>query len=383
MEDPFSAIRHYSEKEAVEAIHRIFNHEDFLQTLHLFEPHINVQEQLKKYKSYTSIYDFQMGIAKDFVQYFIDKTTNGVTFSGLENLEKGKRYLFLANHRDIVFDTSILQYYFFLHKYPSSKIAIGDNLLSTPLLTEIGKINKMITVKRNMSLRDKLFHFRLLSDYLHHSILVEKDSVWIAQRNGRTKDGIDKTQHGLVKMLSMSDPKNPVKALKELNIVPVVISYEYEVCDNLKARELALSENGTYVKKPGEDFQSIKQGLFEQKGRINLTIGTVLNDEINNLHKTPNHKDLIEEVCRLADRQIYMNYRLYPNNYIAYDIVEQSQRFSDQYSGEEKKKFLDYLDKQSMVEDVPKEKMLFYLLQIYANPVKTSYRNELENIHNQ
>jgi hypothetical protein len=184
-------------------------------------------------------------------------------------------------------------------------------------------------------------------------------------------------------MLSMSDPKNPLKALKELNIVPVVISYEYEVCDNLKARELALSENDAYVKKPGEDFQSIKQGLFEQKGRINLTIGTVLNDEINNLSKTLNHKDLIEEVCQLADRQVYMHYKLYPNNYIAYDILEQSQRFSNQYSEEEKKNFLDYLDKQSVIEDVPKEKMLHYLLQIYANPVKTSYRNELENSHNQ
>ena len=371
MNDPFIAIRHYSEEEAIEAIHRIFNNEVFLQTLRFFEPYICVEEQLKKYKEYKTIYDFQMGIAKDFVQYFIDKTTDGVTLSGLQNIEKDKPYLFLANHRDIVFDTSILQYYFFLHQYPTSKIAVGDNLLATPLLMELGKVNKMIVVKRSVSIREKLMYYKLLSDYLRHSILVEQDSVWIAQRNGRTKNGIDATQHGLVKMLTMSDAKNPVKILKELNIVPVTISYEYESCDNLKARELALSENQSYVKKAGEDFESIKQGLFGKKGKINFVIGTPLNDAIDELSNNLNNKDLIEEVCLLADQQIYANYKLYPNNYIAHDVLEKSRRFSHQYNEEEKNSFLKYLDKQSIVEDVPKDKMLHYLLQIYANPVIT------------
>ena len=374
MNDTFFAIRHYSEKEAVEAIRKVFCDEVFLQALRNFDPYICVEEQLKNYKEYKTIYDFQMSIAKNFVQYFIDKATDGVTLSGLENIEKGKPYLFLANHRDIVFDTSVLQYYFFIHQYPTSKIAVGDNLLSTPLLTELGKINKMITVKRSVSIREKLMNYKLLSDYLHHSILVEKDSVWIAQRNGRTKDGIDKTQQGLVKMLTMFNPKNPKQTLKDLNIVPVTISYEYESCDSLKARELALSENGTYVKKAGEDFESIKQGLYGQKGKISLVIGTPLNDAIEALSEELNHKDLIEEVCLLTDQQIYDHYKLYPNNYIAYDILEKSQRFAHQYSEEEKNYFLNYLDKQSVTQDVPKEKMFHYLLQIYANPVKTSYR---------
>ena len=374
MNDPFIAIRHYSEKEAIEAIHRVFNNEDFLQTLKAFEPNICVDGLRKRYKEYKSIYDFQIDLAKDFVQYFIEKTTAGVTFSGLENIDKNKSYLYLANHRDIVFDTAILQYYFFLNQYPTSKIAIGDNLLSTSLLTEIGKINKMIVVKRAVSIREKLMNYKLLSDYLRHSILVERDSVWIAQRNGRTKDGIDKTQHGLVKMFTMSDAKNIIKTLKELNIVPVTISYEYESCDHLKARELALSENQNYVKKEGEDFESIKQGLFGQKGKINLVIGKPLNETLDTFPKDLNHKELIEEVCLLADQQIYSNYKLYPNNYIAYDLLEKSQRFSNQYSEEEKTVFLNYLDKQSLVKDVSKDKMLLYLLQIYANPVKTSYR---------
>jgi len=371
MNDLFISIRHYSEKEAVEAINRVFNNKTFLETLRSFAPHICVEEQLKNYKNYQTIYDFQMGLAKDFVQYFIDTTTSGVTLSGLENIKKGNSYLFLANHRDIVFDTSILQYYFFLHQYPTSKIAVGDNLLFAPLLTEIGKINKMITVKRSVSIREKLANYKLLSDYLKYSILEEKDSVWIAQRNGRTKDGIDKTQHGLVKMLTMSDIKNPVKILKDLNIVPVTISYEYEMCDNLKARELALSENRIYIKKQGEDFESIKQGLFSQKGRINLVIGTPLYDAIDALSQNISSKDLIAEVCRMTDQQMYSHYRLYPNNYIAYDILEKSQRFFHQYNEEEKTAFLNHIEKQSVIEDVSKDKMWHYLLKIYANPVIT------------
>lgn len=371
MNDPFYSIRHYNEEEAIEAIQRIFNNETFIQTLSLFEPYVNVDKILKEYQNYNSIYDFQLSVAKNFVEYFIQKTTSGVTFKGIENLDLKKNYLFLANHRDIVFDTSILQYYFFTHHFPSSKIAIGDNLLTTPLLTEIGKINKMVVVKRSVSIREKLENYRLLSNYIHHSILKEHDSVWLAQRNGRTKNGIDKTQNGLVKMLTMTDPKNPLSALKELNITPVTISYEYECCDQLKARELALSENRFYEKQPGEDFESIKQGLFGKKGKIYLTIGTPLTEQLESLPSSINAKTLIEEVCQMVDQQIYHDYHLFPANYIAYDELEKSTRFSNEYTEEEKQDFLDYLHQQSVVKDVSQKEMLSYLLQIYANPVKT------------
>lgn len=370
MKDPFLAIRPYNEEEAKDALQEIFKREEFIQALHLFEPNVSVFRILEESKHYKTVYDFQLSVAKDFVEYFIQNTTHGVELQGLENIDKDKSYLFLANHRDIVFDTSILQYYFLIHNYPTSKIAIGDNLLSSPLLEEIGKINKMITVKRSVSLREKLANYRLLSEYLHHSILEENESVWIAQRNGRTKNGIDKTQHGLVKMLSMSEPRDPVEALKQLNIIPVTISYEYEVCDALKARELALSENRSYEKRPGEDFESIQQGLFGQKGRVKLVIGKSLNQELDTLPAGLLHKDIIDEVCKMVDRQIYSDYKLYPVNYIAYDYLENRNEFSDFYSVKEKEDFLKYLDKQSIAPDVSKEKMLNYLLQIYANPVK-------------
>lgn len=381
MNDPFYDLRHYTEDEARIAIQNLFQKDVFIETLELFRPNVKVDKILKEYPQYHTIYDFQLSVAKDFVEYFIDNTTFGVEMEGLENIDKNKQYLFIANHRDIVFDTSLLQYYFMVNHYPTSKIAIGDNLLSTPLLTEIGKINKMITVKRSVSLREKLENYRLLSGYLHHSILDEHDSVWIAQRNGRTKNGIDRTQHGLVKMFSMTDPKNPVAALKELNIVPVTISYELEVCDQLKARELALSEDHRYEKKPGEDFESIKQGLFGQKGRVHLVIGTSLNDELDNIPAHLNSKDTIDMVCKIIDNQIYKNYKLFPTNYIAYDYLENTEEFTGFYTEEGKREFLRYLDKQSRVEDVSEEKMMNYLLQIYSNPVKVIVKKEIPQTH--
>ena len=369
MEDIFHAIRPYNQQEAKSAIAHLFANDDFVKALQLFEPNISVKRAVEEAAGYDDIYDFQLAVAKDFVEYFIQNTTKGVEVEGLENLEKDKAYLFVANHRDIVFDSALLQYYFMANNYPTSKIAIGDNLLATPLLETIGKLNKMITVIRSAQIREKLQNYRLLSEYLYHSIVEEKESVWIAQRNGRTKDGIDRTQHGLVKMFTMFDTKNPIDALKKLNVVPVTISYEYEVCDNLKARELALSENQSYEKKPGEDFESIRQGLYGQKGRVKLVIGKSLNEELNALTKGLGNKDTIDEVCKIIDKQIYQSYKLFPNNYIAYDYLNNSTEFATHYSEKEKRNFLDYLDEKSVTEDVAKEKMLNYLLQIYANPV--------------
>ncbi|MDR2979180.1 MAG: 1-acyl-sn-glycerol-3-phosphate acyltransferase [Bacteroidales bacterium] len=371
MNDYFNAIRPYNEEEATEAIVALFQREDFLNTLRLFEPKIEVNRILSKAHTYRTVYDFQQAVAKDFVEYFVENTTGGVTMSGLKNIDPTKSYLFLANHRDIVFDSALLQYYFLTNNFMTSKIAVGDNLLATPLLEMVGKINKMITVKRSVSMCEKLENYRILSDYIHYSICEEKQSVWIAQRNGRTKNGVDKTQHGLVKMLSMSDPKNPIEALKKINIVPVSISYELEVCDNLKARELAISEHQVYQKKPGEDFESIKQGLFGSKGRISLIIGKPINDELDKIPQDLLNKDKIEMVCDIVDEQIYANYKLYPTHYIAYDILNETQVFADQYTEEEKEKFINYIEKQSKCPDVSERKMRENLLKIYANSAET------------
>lgn len=351
------------------AIQDIFQKEEFVNALTLFEPYISMQKVREEYLSYRSTYDFQLGVAKGFVDYFIHQTTAGVSLKGLENIQKDKAYLFVGNHRDIVFDTALLQYYFMVNRYATSRIAIGDNLLSHPLLEIIGKINKMITVNRSLSLREKLANYKQMSEYIYYSIHQELQSIWIAQRNGRTKDGIDQTQQGLVKMFSMYHAKSPREALAQLHIVPVTVSYEYEPCDKLKARELALSENGVYEKTEGEDFESIKQGLFGQKGKVILTIGTPLDREISEITET-DPKKIIEQVCLLIDSQIFKNYHLFASNYIAADYIESSTQHARHYSTTEKASFLNYIEKQSAIQDVPIDKMKNYLLHIYANPVK-------------
>ena len=380
MIDLYHSIRHYNQDEAKIAIQRLFTNRKFLTAIKFLEHQIDVKKLIDESKHIFTVDQFQQSVAKPFIEYFLDNASDGITYYGLENIRKDENYLFIANHRDIVFDTALLQYYFMTNQYSTTKIAIGDNLLSTPLLREIGKINKMVTVKRSVTLRERLENYRLLSEYIHFSILEEHESVWIAQRNGRTKDGIDQTQPGLLKMLAMTNAKYPLYALKELKIVPVTISYEYEVCDQLKARELALSEIECYKKKPGEDFDSIKKGLFGHKGRINFVVGKPIISELDLIPTNLSTKEKIGEVCKLIDKQIYANYKLFPNHFIAFDQLENSNEFVNHYSPEQKKLFLRYLGKKSIVKDVPGEKMMNYLLQIYSNPVKTIFGKVKHNL---
>ena len=221
-------------------------------------------------------------------------------------------------------------------------------------------------------MREKITNYQHLAAYIHHVLFNEHESVWIAQRDGRTKDGLDITKQGLVKMLAMDEEQHPMDMLRKINLTPITISYEYEPCDKLKARELALSEEGPYHKQQGEDFNSIIQGIMGYKGKAQLTIGKPILEELDTIPEELNQNDKIYEVCKMVDQQIYQNYKLYPNNYIAFDLIDKKNKFKEHYTTEEKEKFVTYIDKQAETEDVPKEKMTHYLLRIYANPVTTS-----------
>jgi hypothetical protein len=201
--------------------------------------------------------------------------------------------------------------------------------------------------------------------------------VWIAQRDGRTKDGNDYTKQGLLKMVSMGRDEDLIEKIKRMNIVPMSISYEYEPCDQLKAREMALSENGQhYEKRPGEDFESIKQGIFDQKGQVTLVLGTPLHDELDEVPEELNNNDKLYYICKLIDKQIYANYKLYANNYIAHDLMCGNSDYAEFYTEEQKQKFEQYLQRKAVVRDVPKEKMMEYLLRIYGTPVDNFYKNQ-------
>jgi len=372
MTGKFDSIRHLNTQELPAAIHEILNDERVAQAIGLYGFDITLDE-LKK-QQFNTLYDFEKGALGRFLKYYSDRSTTEVVFSGLENIDPNKSYLYIANHRDIIMDSAYLQLYFFSNNINSSKIAIGDNLVPDHLTLTLAKANKMFLVKRGGSIREKILNSRELSEYIHYGMTEEKESVWIAQRNGRTKNGIDLTQQGLLKMLTYyDDSRDVVDILQEMNITPLTVSYEYEPCDKLKARELALSEKEKYVKKPGEDFNSICQGIFGFKGRVHLVIGKPLNDAIGKVDKNLRKNEKLTAIAQLIDQQIYANYYLYPTNYIAYDYVENCQKFAEHYTEKQKEDFLQYIEKQSIIEDVGSEKMKMYLLNIYANPVRTHF----------
>ncbi|MCL1850439.1 MAG: 1-acyl-sn-glycerol-3-phosphate acyltransferase [Bacteroidetes bacterium] len=376
MKNLFENIRPYSEEETMQAVKKLFADPEFVLQLEIFRDKINVSEWVKEVLACKTQFEFHLTFANRVFHYFAEKTCTKIHYSGIENINPNNQYLFIGNHRDIVLDSSLLQIYYFKNGYDATRSAIGDNLISAPLFVELARLHKMFLVLRSGTLKEKINHTHLLSSYIHHSIFEEKESVWIAQGNGRTKNGDDKTQQGLLKMLTLADPENPLETLKQMQITPVTVSYQYEPCACLKARELALSENSTYTKQSGEDAESIINGITGFKGEVHFVIGKPLQQEFENIPPKLSLNEKLALLCDQIDRQIYMNYYLYPQNYIAIDIQENSDRFSAHYTQEDKLSFMNYLEEQSIVQDVTKEKMKNYLLDIYANPVRNKLRIE-------
>lgn len=341
-------------------------------------PNYSMQTLRELLENAHSVYDIQQGFIRKVVEVLIKISTKGLSLSGIEQLPSDKAYLFISNHRDITFDPAMLEYYFFITDRNTSKICIGNNLLSTPLVEELGRANKMIIVKRDSAdIRERLANFQHLSEYIQYSLFEDKESVWIAQRDGRTKNGDDYTKQGLLKMITMGHSKDLLQTIKAMNIVPMTISYEFEPCDALKAREEAIKESGHYEKQPGEDFNSIKQGIFQQKGRVSLVLGTPLNEELDQIDPDLHNNLKLDAVCKLIDRQIYQNYQLYPNHYIANDLLHDKNLYTEFYTEEEKQKFQEYLQLKSVSPDVAQEKMMHYLLRIYGTPVDNYYHQPI------
>lgn len=370
----FEDIRPYTDLEFKEAYYRLMDDRRFQEAIALCLPNYSVEQFRRDFANFNTIEEVQVDFDKRFLDVFIAQSSKGVQLSGIENIDPSSAYMFIGNHRDITFDPALLQYYFFLEHRKTSRIAMGDNLFTTPLLGEVAKLNKMIKVKRSGTLREKLENSYKLAAYIQYSLFEDKESVWIAQRDGRTKDGNDFTKHGLVKMITLGNDKNLIETIRRMNITPLTVSYEIEPCDKLKARELAISEHTVYQKQPGEDFNSIKQGIFGQKGRISLAIGKPIDKELDTIPENISNNEKINLVCQIIDKQIYINYTLYQNNYIAHDLLYQNEDFHDHYSDDEKTAFVNYLQTKSQVPDVSFEKMHEYLLKIYANPVDNHFK---------
>jgi hypothetical protein len=279
-------------------------------------------------------------------------------------------FLFVANHRDIVLDAAIMQYLLNQDNHRTSQITLAENLMSGQMLLDLGKLNKMFTFYRGGNRKEQYQKALINSAYINHVIKEEKESVWIAQRNGRTKDGNDRTQPGLLNMFAMKS-KDILKSLEELNMVPVTISYEIEPCDILKVREVYISRRKTYEKAPEEDFGSILEGITGEKGRIHYHFGTPLNDSIRALSNEGLHgNDIYEKVALEIDRQMHAHYMLWPSNFIAHDLLKGQPRYVEEYSDAEKKAFEQRMEqKLDSLEGFDREESRELFLSLYANPV--------------
>ena len=363
-------LRPYYNEEIAPAMHRIADSEYFPGLFSYVFPNREMEEIKNEIRTYTSIAEFQDRVMTVFNEQVISRTVCQFTYDGYEKLDINKRYLFISNHRDIVMDASLSQY--ILHVifgHPTSEITFGSNLMSSQLTIDIGKSNKMFKVIRGGNIKDFYKNSLHLSEYIRHTILEKKESIWIAQRNGRTKDGQDATDQGIIKMFYMSSHDNPIKSLAELNIVPISMSYQWEPCDMLKALELYQSRFEKYVKKPGEDLNSILTGITQHKGNVHISVGKPLSEEdLAQLNGLPNNKFNMQ-VAALIDNQIYRHYKLTCNNYIAHDLRSQSKQYASEYTEKEKQQFVQRYN-EVMDFDVENKKTLGDIfLGIYANPV--------------
>ena len=365
----FDAIRPFYDSEINEALHNVVNHPMMKALMNFTFPDVADEVWKEQLRKTHSIRDFQCNFIYKSVQKVLEKSSEGLTTSGLENLEPNTSYLFISNHRDILLDTTLLNTALFEHSLVMTASAIGDNLVKKAFLNTLAKLNRNFLVQRGLTPREMLQSSKLLSEYIGNLLLHENRSVWIAQREGRTKDGNDETNPGVLKMLGMgSDEKNLMDYFKKVKIVPVSISYEYDPTDALKMPQLmAEANNEVYIKEKNEDFMTILSGALGQKKRIHIHVGKVLDTEIEAI-KTENDSSnkQIVALAQVIDDAILSNYKLWPTNFIAFDIVNKTNRFANLYTENEKSLFERRLE---MRIDHDNPVALDGFLAMYANPV--------------
>lgn len=365
----FDAIRPFYDTEINKALHNIANHPMMKALMNFSFPDVADdiwKEQLRKTHS---IRDFQCNFIYQSVQKVLEKSSEGMTTSGFENLKPNTAYLFVSNHRDILLDTTLLNTALFEHGLVMTASAIGDNLVKKSFLKTLAKLNRNFLVQRGLTPREMLQSSKLLSEYIGQLLLHENRSVWIAQREGRTKDGNDETNPGVLKMVGMgSDEKNLMDYFKKIQIVPVSISYEYDPTDALKMPQLmAEANNEVYVKEKNEDFMTILSGALGQKKRIHIHVGKVLDAEIEAIKaENDNSNKQVVALAQVIDDAILSNYKLWPTNFIANDLVNNTNRYSHLYTENEKSLFERRLE---MRIDHDNPVALEGFLAMYSNPV--------------
>ena len=366
----FDDIRPYYEEEIPAAMQRIATSDVFPLLASFVYPGESIEKIRERVCAFTSTKEFQHDTMRRVNEQVIARSTTGATISGLDRLDPDKNYLFVSNHRDIMLDASLLQYFFVINGFETSEITFGANLMMNPVVIDVGKSNKMFRVERPGGDLKEFYRKSLhLSEYIRYTIKEKKQSVWIAQRNGRTKNGIDATDQGIIKMFCMSEPHNKIKALADLHIAPVAISYEWEPCDILKALELYESQYTRYTKKPGEDLNSILTGIMQQKGRVHIELCQPISVAELSAFENQTNNEYHKSVAKLIDRRINTNYRLYPNNYIAHDLLYGNTKYHDMYTDEQYEAFQKRLSKLDKYDTCDIDRLKEIFVGIYSNPV--------------
>lgn len=377
----FEDIRSYRDDEYREKIAALLLEPDFKKVIAVVMPEVDYEQFCQQILSINTVADFQKHIISPFLHKLIAQTSKGLECNGIENIARDTNYLFMSNHRDIVLDASFLCLVLQSHQFDTCEIAIGSNLLIYNWIEELVRINKSFIVKRGVGVRQALEAAKQLSAYIHYAIHEKHQSVWIAQREGRAKDSNDRTQEALVKMLSLGTESNLLDAIRALNIAPLAISYEYDPCDSLKAYEfLQKSKNPDFKKSPKDDLINMQTGIMGYKGTITYNFTPCINNELSHLENESDRGAILQSVCRIIDRHIHLNYRIYPSNYIAYDMLYKADRWSDQYTTEQKEKFEKYLHGQiaKLGEFTSDDFQFMYekMLLMYSNPLKNKMTAE-------
>ena len=369
----FQSISPYSDEEAAVALGKVADHPYVSQFSSRFFPDQPADFLKGILKGIRSVDEFQELVMSRFVEWALEHTARNFSYDGISNIDSEKRFLALSNHRDIILDPAITQLVLFRNGIPLTEIAVGDNLISSPTIEYLLRSNRMIKVIRGISARELYLSSQMLSKYIRLNITNNRSSIWLAQRQGRTKNGYDITEQGLLKMLDMSGTADFQTNFEELNIIPMSISYEYEPCDILKARELVISRKHKYVKAEGEDLNSILVGIQQFKGNVHLNIGTPLTQEEIAEAALCDKNDRYQQIRHAVDRRVIEGYRLWKNNYVAYDLVNQSYKYSHMYEQADVEQFIAYMQKQldTVEPEVNREDLRRIFIDIYANPVYT------------
>ncbi len=377
----FNEIRPYNDAELAEAMKRLAQEPMLIKAMRWVYPGLSKTSIVKMFESIRSVDQFQEEISAPAMKVITQMTTSGLSFSNIEFIDKEKGYLFISNHRDIILDSALLNVSLMERGFRTTEIAIGDNLLKTQMVRDLVRSNKNVIVNRDINAKEVYYYSLRLSNYIRDLICNRKGSLWIAQREGRSKDGDDRTSTGLLKMFAMSSTKSLEDTLIDLNIIPMCVSYEYDPCDLLKTHELLhVRYTGSYTKQKGEDFHSMLTGLTGHKGRVNIAVGRELDFAIEKMRLIQNKNEKIKMLGEAIDEEMYRIYKLWPTNYIAYDLLHGTREFKNQYSNIQRIAFLNYvrgrvikLSLGRSKSGLPKEDFTKnareILLQMYANPV--------------